>query len=134
LTGRAPFDMPILMKLSFDAASERADADAWMRLTFNLPAVTNLNDLGGLASDPRLIRGTELWNLGLYEDARLEFEDLRAASSANAVDSYKLANYLLDLGLYRTASLSPMSTSSVDALFPLPVKLVVISFPPFKIH
>jgi soluble lytic murein transglycosylase len=116
LTGRAPFDTPILMKLSFDANAERADADAWVRLTFNLPADTNLNDLGALASDPRLIRGAELWNLGLYEEARLEFEDLRAALSANAVDSYKLANYLLDLGLYRTAIFAARETLTLAGL------------------
>ena len=40
-------------------------------------AETDLSGLGTLASDPRLIRGRELWNLGLYDEARLEFEDLR---------------------------------------------------------
>jgi soluble lytic murein transglycosylase len=73
-----------------------------VRLTFNLPADTDLSGLGSLASDPRMIRGTELWNLGEYDDARLEFEDLRNAVSLDAVSTYRLANYLLDLGLYRS--------------------------------
>ncbi|MDP3186666.1 MAG: transglycosylase SLT domain-containing protein, partial [Anaerolineales bacterium] len=53
--------------------------------------------------DPRMLRGAELWNLGLYDEARLEFEDLRKAVGENPADSYRLANYLLDLGLYRSA-------------------------------
>jgi soluble lytic murein transglycosylase len=49
------------------------------------------------------VRGTELWTLGLEDDARLEFEDLRTAVEQNPADSFRLANYLLDLGLYRPA-------------------------------
>ncbi len=102
LAGRAPFTPPVNTNLHFDLAAERKDADAWMRLTFNLPADTDLSGLGPLASDPRTVRGTELWNLGQYEDARLEFEDLRSDVSGDAVKTYRLANYLLDLGLYRS--------------------------------
>lgn len=102
LAGRAPFTAPLNTNLNFDLAAERKDADAWMRLTFNLPADTDLTGPGPLASDPRLVRGTELWNLGQYEDARLEFEDLRSDVSGDAVKTYRLANYLLDLGLYRS--------------------------------
>ena len=86
-----------------DLASERADADAWMRLTFNLPEALELSSPGDLERDARFIRGNEFWELGLQEEARAEFESLREAVSANAVDSYRLANHLLDLGLYRPA-------------------------------
>ncbi len=72
-------------------------------MSFNLPADTDLSAPGALLSDPRLIRGTELWNLGLEDEARLEFEDLRTAIEQNPADSYRLANYLLSLGLYRPA-------------------------------
>jgi soluble lytic murein transglycosylase len=72
-------------------------------VTFNLPSDTDLSTPGALLSDPRLMRGTELWTLGLEDEARLEFEDLRTAVEQNAADSYRLANYLLDLGLYRPA-------------------------------
>jgi soluble lytic murein transglycosylase len=49
------------------------------------------------------VRGTELWRLGLFDEARLEFEDLRQAISQDPADTYRLANYMLDLGLYRSA-------------------------------
>lgn len=103
LIERAPFTPPPVANLAFDLSAERRDADAWIRLTFNLPAETDLSGPGSLAADPRLIRGTELWQLGFLDDARLEFESLRESVNASAVDTYRLANYLLDLGLYRPA-------------------------------
>lgn len=102
LLGRAPFEPASLLDLEVDLASERADAAGWVRLTFSLPATTDLSGPGALASDPRFTRGTELWELGFYDEARFEFEDLRAAVSADPADTFRLANYLLDLGLYRS--------------------------------
>jgi soluble lytic murein transglycosylase len=101
LLGQEPFTTPPTSNLKIDLLSERKVADTWMRLTFNLPANTDLTGLGTLASDPRVIRGTELWNLGKYEDARLEFEDLRNSVSTDPVTSYRLGNYMIDIGLYR---------------------------------
>jgi soluble lytic murein transglycosylase len=86
-----------------DLQSERSDADAWVRLTFNLVPEADLVRLGPWASDPRFIRGTELWNLGVPEAARLEFEDLRESVAADPVASYQLANHLIELGLFRPA-------------------------------
>jgi soluble lytic murein transglycosylase len=103
LTNPTPFSPPAITKLNIDLAAERSVADTWMKVTFNLPAETDLNGLGPLASDERIIRGAAFWNLGLYEDARLEFESLRESISGDAAGSYRLANYLLDLGLYRSA-------------------------------
>jgi soluble lytic murein transglycosylase len=102
LNDRAPFAPDSLAHLEFDLAAERQAADSWMRLTFNLAPETDLSGLGTLAGDPRLIRGREMWNLGLYDEARLEFEDLRASISSDSVATYRLANYLLELGLYRS--------------------------------
>jgi soluble lytic murein transglycosylase len=100
LMGRDPFTSPLNINLNLDLAAERKAADSWMRLTFNLPADADLSGLGTLASDARMIRGRELWDLGEYEDAHFEFEDLRNSISANAVSTYQLSNYLLDLGDY----------------------------------
>jgi soluble lytic murein transglycosylase len=103
LIGRAPFIPPSSYNIDVDLDAERADAAAWLRVTFGLPADTNLDGLGPLAGDPRIVRGTEFWELGLYDEARLEFEDLREAVSTSPENSFRLANYLLDLGLYRSA-------------------------------
>ena len=100
---RPPFAPPSTTNLKFDLTAERLAADSWMRLTFKLPAETDLSGLGALETDSRLIRGRELWNLGLYDEARLEFEDLRTAISSDPVQTYQLGNYMLELGLYRSA-------------------------------
>jgi soluble lytic murein transglycosylase len=102
LNGRAPFSPATHTNLEFDLTSERQAADSWLRLTFSLPPETDLSGLDSLAADPRLIRGREFWNLGLYDEARLEFEDLRSSISTDAVLTYRLANYMLELGLYRS--------------------------------
>ena len=116
LTERAPLTPPTVVNLTPDMARLRADADSWVRLTFNLSPETDLNGLGALAVDPRVIRGTELWDLGLYEDARTEFEDLRAAISTDPVATYRLMNYLLDLGLYRSAYSAARQTLALAGL------------------
>lgn len=98
-----PFSPPNIYNLHTDSARERAEAASWLRVTFSLPPETNLEDPGPLLQDIRLQRGREFWELGLYDEARSEFESLRADVSESAADSFRLANYMLDLGLYRPA-------------------------------
>ena len=116
MTNPNPFQPAASTNLSYDLASERAAADTWLRLTLKLPEDTDLTGLGSLTQDTRAIRGTELWNLGLFDDARLEFESLREAVSTDAVQSYRLGNYLLDLGLYRSAIFSLRQTLTLVGL------------------
>jgi peptidoglycan lytic transglycosylase len=103
LIGRGLFETPTILNLNPDLAQERKDAEAWVRITFNLPADTDLSGPGTLASDPRFIRGTELWEMGMYDEARLEFESLRDSVSTSPADSFRLGNHLLGIGLYRSA-------------------------------
>ncbi len=103
LIGRAPFASAASTNLNPDLAQERKDAEAWVRVTFGLPPETDLTDPGPLAQDPRFVRGTELWELGMYAEARDEFESLRESVAADAVSSFRLANHLFEIGLYRSA-------------------------------
>ena len=103
LEGGAPFLPPDIYTPEVDFASERAEAASWLRITFDLPTDTDLEHLGNLESDLRLQRGREFWELGLKNEARLEFENLRSDISESAADSFRLANYMLELGLYRPA-------------------------------
>jgi soluble lytic murein transglycosylase len=102
ILNRAAFQAPLAYDFGFDEATERAIAEGWLRVTFNLPAGADLSAPGPLGSDPRVMMGTELWNLGLYELARLEFEDLRQAVQDDAASSYRLGVYMIELGLYRS--------------------------------
>jgi soluble lytic murein transglycosylase len=58
-----------------------------------------------------------LWELGLFNEARAEFEDLRDEVSFDPISSYRLTNYFLDLGLYRPAIFSArqvLNTAGMD--------------------
>jgi peptidoglycan lytic transglycosylase len=103
LLNKPVFDPAPALDLNVDLASERTEAEAWLRVTFNLPSDTNLGNPAPLLSDTRVTRGDELWSMGFQDEARAEFEDLRTTLENDAVNSYRLANYVLDLGLYRPA-------------------------------
>jgi soluble lytic murein transglycosylase len=103
LQGREPFTPPQDYDIGIDDLVEKEEAQTWIKEAFSIPPETNLNSLGLLAEDPRIIRGTEFWELDLYNEARAEFEALRNEVSFDPVSSYRLANYYLDLGLYRPA-------------------------------
>jgi soluble lytic murein transglycosylase len=103
LAGKAPFTPPLDYDLSYDEIAEQREAEAWTRTVFNIPAEVDLSTPGPLVEDPRFIRGNELWRLGLYQEARLEFEDLRLGMQHNPANTYRLANHLKEIGLYRSA-------------------------------
>jgi soluble lytic murein transglycosylase len=103
LENREPFASPPVTNLNVNLAAERNDAAAWVRIKFNLTADADLSGPGALQSNPQFQRGTEFWNLGLYDEARLEFEALRETIKTNPADSFRFGNYLLDLGAYRSA-------------------------------
>ena len=103
LLGVSLFESSSSIKLEPDMEKERKDAEVWFRLTFNLPQDTDLSGPGSLAQDARFVRGTELWELGMYEEARGEFESLRDSVSMSPENSFRLANHLYEIGLYRTA-------------------------------
>lgn len=103
LLNRQPFATSESIDYGYDLAAEKREAIPWMRSTFAIPEGTDLASLGDLASDPRLVRGQGYWDLGLYNEARLEFESLRKDYSGDPANSFRLAGYLNELGLYRSA-------------------------------
>ncbi len=103
LSRRAPFETPTNVNLNPDLEKERKEAEAWVRVSFNLPPDTDLTGPGTLAQNPRFVRGTELWELGMYDESRLEFDSLRESISTSPTDNFRLANHLLEIGLYRSA-------------------------------
>ena len=74
-----------------------------MQTTFNIPAEIDLSGLGTLANDSGLQRGTALWQLGLYDEARGEFESVRLSLVNDPIQTFRLAHYMVELGAYRTA-------------------------------
>src|SRR5688572_21296170 len=118
LLERVPFAAPVTTNYLPDLVQERADAEVWMRLTFGLANDVDLLNLGALASDERMIRGKEYWDLGFYDEARDEFESVRVQleTQLDAVNSYRLTNYLLGLGMYKTAIFSARQVLTIAGL------------------
>ncbi len=103
IAGNDPFTPPQNLDLGYDLNAERGEAETWLRTTFGLPADTDLSGPGQLSTDPRFQRGEEFWRLGLYEQARDEFESLRSSVDQDAANTYRLMNYFYSIGLYRSA-------------------------------
>ncbi len=102
LYNRPIFDAPLSYSFAYDGRSEKIRAEEWLKTQFNLPAGLDLSGLGALAEHPTLKRGDDLWRLGLYDDARAEFEALRQAVQSDPELSYRLAVHLIDIGAYRS--------------------------------
>jgi soluble lytic murein transglycosylase len=97
-----PFQPPVSAHFQFDEATERAEAEAWLVNTFGLEDTPPLSGLRpDLAADGRVLRGQELWALGLWEEARIEFESAYDDYSDDPLAVYQFSLFFRDLGLYR---------------------------------
>ncbi len=104
LEGTPPFEDSGVFNFSTDPEVEQQEAEQWLRETFGIVGEGPLNELGPiLASDSRLVRGLELWNLGMLEEARSELSALRSSLVSDPEGTYRLMHTLLELGLYREA-------------------------------
>ncbi len=103
LAGIDPFKTSGIYNLNYNLEEERRPAEIWLRATFNIPPETDLNSLAELEQDPRLRRGNAFWEVGQYSRAAAEFEALRQDLQLDAVNSFRLLDYLLDLGFYQSA-------------------------------
>lgn len=106
LAGDQPFSSDSFNEVSIDWAYERTVAESWVRVTFSLPQETNLRDLRSLSHEPALQRANEFHRLGLYEEARNEFEALREQYNADPANLMRLLVPMMEMGYYRTAILT----------------------------
>lgn len=106
LLGVPPFGEAFDYSLNVDQTAERNLAESWMRITFKLVPTTDLTGLGELPSEARFQRGTAFWELGLYDQARNEFEALRDALQSDAANTFRLIQPLQKMGFYRSAILA----------------------------
>ncbi len=103
---RTIFQPPITYDLAFDLPAEQRKAEEWVKTTFHLPQETSLtidpaSPPPDLLADPYFKRGLQLWKLGLYDQARGEFEILRQLSQSDPVRTFQLIQVFLELGAYR---------------------------------
>ncbi len=105
LNGTPPYQPAGTFVLVSSTDADRVAAEAWMRQTFNSPGAATVLS-AALANDPMLKRGTELWTLGWWLDARAEFDALHEIKRDDPLAMYQLAAYYQGIGVYRSSLIS----------------------------
>ena len=106
LTGISGYEKCDVLDLGINLESERPEAEAWLKKTFNIAPETNLRDQNSLVSDARIILAHEYWRIGLQSLARNEIENYQEEFKNDPTALYKLTSWLLEQGIYRNAILS----------------------------
>ncbi len=106
--GKQPFQPPTSVTFPSDMNEGRDAAETWLVETFALPYTPPFAGAlrSDIAEDSRMIRGRELWELGLVESAKQDFEAVRSDFSEDALASYQLAVFFREIGLYRSSILA----------------------------
>ena len=111
LRGESTPLQPVSATLAFDEPTQRAAAEVWLAARLNITDTAQLRGLRrDLAFDPALVRGMDLYQIGLQTEAGDEFDAARSAHQGDAVALYQLAILFRDLGAYR------QSIAAADAL------------------
>ncbi len=103
LAGLQPMQTAESFSLESNMTIERQMAEGWMRSTFTLPTDIDLSGLAELTQDSRCMRAIAFWDLGLYSQAQIELESLRADYNNDPVATFRLMNWALEHGFYRSA-------------------------------
>ncbi len=103
LAGLEPLESTEPYSLEYDLETERLLAEGWMRTTFSIPTETNLSGLEDLAQEARMQRANAFWEIGLYTEARIELEDLRASYENDPIATFRIMNWALEHGFTRSA-------------------------------
>ena len=103
LQGREPFASPVFYNLDYDLQKERSIAESWMRSTFNIPGDVDLNSISDLQQNARFQRADAYWELGLFELANNELQDLKDEIANDPANCFRLLKYLIDHDYYRQA-------------------------------
>jgi soluble lytic murein transglycosylase len=122
-----------VLPVSTAKMSEAADKGAvaqWVSQVFNLPSVSA--DLSPeLAANPILLRGTELWAVGMWEEARGEFDALHKQMRSNPAALLQLAFYYQSIPVYRSSifAATRLIFSSNQPLFTVPQGILRLAYP-----
>lgn len=104
LAGQGPYVPPAGLDWDFSSPARIAEAETWMREKFQIVGGGALWPLSPeQANDARMIRGSELWALANYDDAKAEFSQLTQDNERNPLALYQLASYYYRIGHYYEA-------------------------------
>jgi soluble lytic murein transglycosylase len=92
------------IRLSEPTQQDIADAEAWLSQLIGAPVSAALPP--ELAANPLLVRGTELWALGLWREANAEFIALHRQLRNDPVAMFQLTSYYRGIRAYRASIIS----------------------------
>ena len=99
LAGLAAFTRVKDINLSFDLDADYRAAEAWVQSVF--PAEEPMDGrYASVRNDSRLARGRILWDAGLYDDARWEFDSLWYSAAGDPAGELFLSRYMESIGYY----------------------------------
>jgi soluble lytic murein transglycosylase len=134
-SGSEPFAPPLGDEDASEPAGGKAETEAWLADWLGLESAEGIGELPPhLASDARFQRGTELWTVDRFQEAKTELEALRADTYTNPLDQYQLALAYADLGLYRSSLLSAwrlIGLSPVTNTLQAPRFLLELAYPTY---
>ncbi len=136
--GRRSLEPPGELQFDYDIHIDVQAAESWLRQTFAIEQEGELWRMpDALSSDVHLIRGRELYAVGAYDDAFIEFENLvdAARDSGDVLGSYQLAVYLRGLGAYRESIIAAADVIVASKMGTLQVPRFIarMRFPDFYI-
>jgi soluble lytic murein transglycosylase len=135
IAGQLPFTPPAGFSLPADPDEGRLEAEQWLVTRFELAETPPLAQTlrADLAGDTRLLRGKELWDLGLKIEAKQDFEAVRKDYAGDPLASYQLAITFRDIGLYRSSLLSARTVHRLADVNPLegPAFLARLAYPTY---
>lgn len=96
-----PFQTTTPAPLTRDDSLDRAAAETWLRQTFGLPADAPLDALpDAVLTHPAWVRGAELWALGQYAPAEVEFVEALDAFETDGAALYTMSIWLKAAGAH----------------------------------
>jgi soluble lytic murein transglycosylase len=102
LNGLQPFAPASTLQVQPITDADRAAAEQWVAQTFNLEGVSTALS-PELANDPMLRRAEELWAVGMWAEARAEFDALRKLRRDDPVALLQLAFHSYSIPIYRSS-------------------------------
>jgi soluble lytic murein transglycosylase len=136
ILNQAPLTSSAGYDLGFELEAERDLAEDWLRTTFNIPTEVDLDAITTLEQDAPFKRGSLYWNMGEYQLADAEFEELRLFYSSDAMNSFRLLGYLVEKRMTRAAvftsrQILSMANMSDESTLSAPVYFNHIRFGPY---
>jgi peptidoglycan lytic transglycosylase len=124
---------PAGIHLTSDEATERREAERWLRDWADLPENIELGTIPvELADDVRFRRGMELLAVGRQAKARDEFEGLRKDADQDPAALFRLGRLTRDLGLYAQsirATIDLIVLAPEDSVLDMPRMIQRLAFP-----